>query len=46
MVSTSCAGYALGSGEVLDWAGMAWTAAGTWGAAACANTLNQARALR
>lgn len=24
---------------------MAWTAAGTWGAAACANTLNQVRAL-
>jgi hypothetical protein len=43
VVSTACAGYALGSADELQWAGMAWTAAGTWGAAACANALNQVR---
>jgi len=41
VVSTSCAGFALGSGATVDLQGLAWTAAGTWGAAACANTLNQ-----
>jgi len=44
VVSTACAGFALGSGDNIAWDGLAWTAAGTWGAAACANTLNQARA--
>ena len=43
VVSTACAGYALGSPDDLQWSGMAWTAAGTWGAAACANALNQVR---
>jgi protoheme IX farnesyltransferase len=38
---TSSAGFVLGSGEVIDWARLAWTSLGTLGAAACANTLNQ-----
>jgi protoheme IX farnesyltransferase len=46
VVSTACAGYALGSPDDLQWSGMAWTAAGTWGAAACANALNQVRDMR
>ena len=46
VVSTACAGFALGSGEEVALDRLAWTAAGTWGAAACANTLNQARRLR
>jgi hypothetical protein len=41
VVLTAAAGFAAGSGDTLDWAGMAWTCAGTFGAAACANTLNQ-----
>jgi len=41
VVSTACAGFLLGSGEAVEWERLAWTAAGTWGAAACANTLNQ-----
>jgi hypothetical protein len=41
VVSTACAGFALGSDEAVAWERLAWTAAGTWGAAACANTLNQ-----
>lgn len=40
MFSTS-AGFALGSGEAIDWTRLAWTSLGTFGAAACANTLNQ-----
>ena len=43
VVSTACAGFALGSGETIDWQKMAWTAVGTFGAAGAANTLNQAR---
>ena len=31
----------IGSGEKVDWAGLAWTCAGTFGCAAAANTLNQ-----
>ena len=31
----------VGSEEVIDWGRLGWTAAGTFGAAACANTLNQ-----
>lgn len=43
MVLTSAGGYVAGSGEDIDWAGLGWTALGTFGAAACANTLNQVR---
>ena len=32
---------APGSGEQVDWGGLAWTALGTFGCAAAANTLNQ-----
>ena len=46
VVSTSVAGFLLGSGEVVDWQRLGWTAAGTWGAAACANTLNQVAEVR
>lgn len=46
VVSTSVAGFLLGSGEVVDWERLGWTAAGTWGAAACANTLNQVAEVR
>lgn len=38
---TASAGFAAGSGEVIDYAQLAWTSLGTLGAAACANTLNQ-----
>lgn len=41
MVSTACAGFVLGSGDHVALPALAWTAAGTWGAAACANALNQ-----
>lgn len=41
VVSTACAGFALGSDEEIDWQKMAWTAVGTFGASAAANTLNQ-----
>jgi hypothetical protein len=41
VVLTASAGFVAGSGEQLDWAGLAWTSLGTFGAAACANTLNQ-----
>ena len=30
-----------GSGESVDWKGLAWTSIGTFAASACANTLNQ-----
>lgn len=41
VVLTSAGGFVAGSGEHVDWAGLCWTALGTFGAAACANTLNQ-----
>lgn len=41
VVSTAAAGYVLGSGETVDWKGMAWCSLGTFCAASCANTLNQ-----
>uniref|UniRef100_A0A7S0S054 Heme O synthase n=1 Tax=Chlamydomonas leiostraca TaxID=1034604 RepID=A0A7S0S054_9CHLO len=41
VVLTAGAGYAAGSGPDMDWAGFMWTSLGTFGAAACANTLNQ-----
>jgi len=43
VTSTAAAGYVAGSPEQIDWAGLAWLSAGTMGAAACANSLNQAR---
>jgi protoheme IX farnesyltransferase len=41
VVSTAAAGYAAGSQEAIDWAGMGWTVAGTALAASSANALNQ-----
>ena len=41
VVLTSAGGFLAGSGERVDWAGLCWTSLGTFGAAACANTLNQ-----
>ena len=41
VVLTSAAGFIAGSGQAIDWAQLGWTALGTFGAAACANTLNQ-----
>jgi len=41
VVLTASAGFVAGSGEKMDWAGLAWTSLGTFGSAACANTLNQ-----
>ena len=41
VVLTSAGGFVAGSGESIDWAGLGWTALGTFGASACANTLNQ-----
>lgn len=41
VVLTASAGYAAGSDGPVDWAGLGWTSLGTFGAAACANTLNQ-----
>lgn len=41
VVLTAGAGYAAGSGDSIDWKGFAWTSLGTFGASACANTLNQ-----
>lgn len=41
VVATAAAGYAMGSGENIDWAGMGWTSLGTFLAAASANTWNQ-----
>lgn len=41
VVLTAAAGYVAGSDEHIDWGGLFWTSVGTFGAAACANTLNQ-----
>lgn len=41
VVLTASAGYVMGSGERVDLQGLLWTSLGTFGAAACANTLNQ-----
>ena len=41
VVLTASAGFVAGSGDSIDWEGLAWTSLGTFGAAACANTLNQ-----
>lgn len=41
VVASSAAGFVAGSGERVDWSKLAWTALGTMGAAASANTLNQ-----
>lgn len=43
VVATAAAGFVTGSDERIDWAKLAWTSAGTMGASACANTLNQVR---
>jgi hypothetical protein len=42
VVLTASAGFAAGSDGAIDWAKLAWTSLGTFGAAACANGLNQA----
>lgn len=41
VVLTAGAGFVAGSGDDFDWSGLLWTSLGTFGAAACANTLNQ-----
>ena len=41
VVSTSTAGYVLGSGETVDWGGACWTSLGTFLCSASANTFNQ-----
>jgi heme O synthase-like polyprenyltransferase len=41
VVATSGAGYVLGSGNIVDIAGLCCTCAGTMMVAASANTLNQ-----
>jgi heme o synthase len=41
VVASSAAGFVAGSDEHVDWSKLAWTALGTMGAAASANTLNQ-----
>jgi heme O synthase-like polyprenyltransferase len=41
VVASSAAGFVAGSEEHVDWSKLAWTALGTMGAAASANTLNQ-----
>ena len=43
VVASSAAGFVAGSDERVDWGKLAWTALGTMGAAASANTLNQVR---
>lgn len=43
VVLTASAGFVAASGEHIDYAKLGWTCLGTLGAAACANTLNQAR---
>ncbi|KIY93611.1 protoheme IX farnesyltransferase [Monoraphidium neglectum] len=43
VVLTAAAGFAAGSEDgPLDWSRLGWTSLGTFGAAACANALNQA----
>jgi hypothetical protein len=41
VMTTSAAGFVLGSGEAIDWAKLAWTCVGTWSCSAAANTCNQ-----
>ncbi|KAG0626221.1 hypothetical protein M758_2G112000 [Ceratodon purpureus] len=41
VVTTAGFGYVMGSGEVVDWVGFAWTSAGTMMAACSANAFNQ-----
>ena len=44
VVATSAAGYAAGSDESIDWAGLGWTSLGTMLASSSANALNQVTA--
>lgn len=41
VVATAATGFVTGSDEHIDWSKLTWTVAGTMGASACANTLNQ-----
>jgi protoheme IX farnesyltransferase len=41
VVLTSAGGFVAGSGESIDYTKLVWTSLGTFGASACANTLNQ-----
>ncbi|KAH9330293.1 hypothetical protein KI387_002401, partial [Taxus chinensis] len=41
VVATSGAGFVLGSGACIDWAGLCWTCTGTMMVAASANSFNQ-----
>lgn len=45
MVATSGTGFVLGSGGVIDFAGLCFTCAGTMMVAASANSLNQVQSL-
>jgi len=46
VVSTASAGYVVGSGETIEWAGLVWTSVGTMMCSACANTCNQLMEIR
>lgn len=41
VVASAATGFIAGSEDAIDWRKLAWTSVGTFGAAACANTLNQ-----
>lgn len=41
VVTTAGLGFVMGSGEVVDWVGLAWTSAGTMMTACSANAFNQ-----
>jgi hypothetical protein len=45
VVFTAAAGYVLGSGETIQWAGLGWTCLGTMASSAAASTCNQVRCL-
>ena len=46
VMTTSAAGFVLGSGETVDWAKFGWTCVGTWACSAAANTCNQIYEIR
>lgn len=46
VMTTSAAGFVLGSGESVDWAKFGWTCVGTWACSAAANTCNQIYEIR
>ena len=46
VMTTSAAGFVLGSGQSVDWAKFGWTCVGTWACSAAANTCNQIYEIR